>query len=84
MLHALVCRETLLQTITANLLSKATIQRNYRRPWGRPVWEIMPQSFSDKPAIENATGTYLGRLMPLARSILLHPACKTLVLANAP
>jgi len=42
----------------------------------------MPESFSDAPAIANATSTYLGRLMPLARAILLRADGKSLLLAN--
>ena len=71
MLHAIVCRSTLLETICANILTKQTIARNYRQPWGKPIWESFPASFSDSIAIENATKTYLGRSTPLSRAILL-------------
>jgi CRISPR system Cascade subunit CasA len=82
MLHAFVRRGNLLDSIHANLLSQWAVKKNYRHDWGRPVWEQMPQSFSDAPAITNATTTYLGRLMPLARAILLRPDGKGLLLAN--
>jgi CRISPR system Cascade subunit CasA len=82
MLHAFLRRATLLDTIHANLLSRWAVRKNYRRDWGRPVWEQMPRSFSDSPAIANATTTYLGRLMPLARALLLRPDGKGLLLAN--
>jgi CRISPR system Cascade subunit CasA len=39
--------------------------------WGKPIWELFPQSVKDLPAIENATQTYLGRLVPLSRFIRL-------------
>ena len=82
MLHAFVRRANLLDSILANLLSQWTVEKNYRRAWGCPVWEQMPTSFSDTAAIANATTTYLGRLTPLARAILLRPDGKGLLLAN--
>ena len=82
MLHAFIRRATLIDTILANLLTQRTVKKNYRRDWGRPVWELMPQSFDDKLAIANATETYLGRLLPLARAILLRTDGKGLLLAN--
>lgn len=44
-----------------------------KRPIGRPLWECMPRSLSDDAGVGNATGTYLGRLAPMTRLILLHP-----------
>jgi CRISPR system Cascade subunit CasA len=82
MLHAYVRRASLFESIQANLLSRWAVQKNYRRDWGRPVWEQMPQSLNDAAAIANATTTYLGRLMPLARAILLRPDGNGLLLAN--
>jgi CRISPR system Cascade subunit CasA len=82
MLHAFIRRPTLFDSIRGNLLSRWTVKKDYRRDWGRPVWEQMPQSFADAPAIANASATYLGRLVPLARAILLRPDGKALLLAN--
>jgi CRISPR system Cascade subunit CasA len=82
MLHAFIRRKNLLHTIHANLLTRESITKNYLRDWGRPVWEQMPKSFNDTAAVTNATTTYLGRLMPLARAILLRPNGKGLILAN--
>lgn len=82
MLHAFVRRETLIVTIHANLLSRRTVKQNYQRDWGRPVWEQLPESLRDAAAIANATTTYLGRLTPLARAVLLRPDGRTLLLAN--
>jgi CRISPR system Cascade subunit CasA len=82
MLHAVVRRPTLLQTIGANILTKQTINRNYRQPWGKPVWEMFPSSFADGPAVKNATATYLGRLIPISRAILLRQDRATMVFAN--
>jgi len=83
MLHAFIRHDSLLATIAANLLSFDTVNRLYRRDsWGLPVWEWMPATFGDAQAIHNATQTYLGRLMPLSRAILLRPDGAGLLLAN--
>lgn len=84
MLHVFIRRDNLLDTIHQNLLTKDQV----RDPaldvdiWGRPIWELMPRGPSDKSAIQNATQTYVGRLVPLSRGILLSDDCRTLILAN--
>jgi CRISPR system Cascade subunit CasA len=82
MLHAFLRGKNVLETITANLVTEATVRQNYGKSFGHPVWEKFPASFQDQDAIENATTTFLGRLMPLARAILLKPDGAGLVLAN--
>ena len=80
MLHSFVRMPTLAATVLANLLTKRTVVKDYRKPWGKPVWEFMPKSFSDRGAIENATDLYLGRLVPLSRGVLLRddlPRCNS-------
>lgn len=75
MLHTFLRRDTMLDTICANLLTKETITQHFNKPvedcWGQPIWERMPANFDDQKAIENATQTYLGRLVPLTRLIRL-------------
>lgn len=83
MLHAFIRRESVFATIASNVLSFETVNRLYRHDgWGLPVWEWMPRDFSDGDAIKNATETYLGRLMPLSRAVLLRPEGMNIVLAN--
>lgn len=83
MYHTLVRRANLLASIHANLLTKATVRDFYGDgSWGRPVWEQMPTSFSDRTAAANATETYLGRLVPLPRLILLDSRARTMRLGN--
>jgi len=82
MLHAFVRRHDLLATTHANLLAKSAVGDSYKREWGYPVWERPPASLGDTPAIQNATQTYLGRLVPLARAVLLRPDRRELLLAN--
>jgi CRISPR system Cascade subunit CasA len=50
--------------------------------WGRPVWELPVTTAGDKLAIANATGSYLGRLVPLSRSISLDVEGRQMILAN--
>lgn len=75
MLYTFLRRDTLLDTICANLLTKETIAQHFNKPtdecWGLPIWERMPENPDDQKAIENATQTYLGRLVPLSRLIRL-------------
>lgn len=75
MLHTFLRRDTLLDTICANLLTRETITQHFNKPfdecWGQPIWERMPANPDDQNAIENATQTYLGRLVPLTRLIRL-------------
>ncbi|MGA2440204.1 MAG: type I-E CRISPR-associated protein Cse1/CasA [Tepidisphaeraceae bacterium] len=83
MLHALVRGENLLDTLHRNLMAKEQVARFFGQDtWGRPVWEHMPENLSDREAIKNATQTYLGRLVPLSRSIWLADDCRSLILAN--
>jgi CRISPR system Cascade subunit CasA len=82
MYHAYLRRDNVQKTIAANLLTKITVKKFYQDKWGCPVWEKMPQSFDDKDAIQNATETYLGRLVPLSRLILLNRNGQTILLGN--
>lgn len=82
MLHSFIRSGSLLGTIHVNLISKHAIAMIYGKKWGLPVWEWMPSSFSDDEAVENATGTFLGRLTPLTRALLLRPGGRSIVLAN--
>ena len=85
MLHAFIRHDSLLATIAANLLTFDTVIRLYlpgRDGWGLPVWQWLPESFGDAEAVHNATQTYLGRLTPLSRAILLRPDGTGLLLSN--
>ena len=83
MLHAFIRLNSLLGMVVANLLTFDTVNTLYRRDsWGMPVWEWVPKSLNDGDAIQNATQTYLGRLVPLSRAVLLRPDGKGLLLAN--
>jgi CRISPR system Cascade subunit CasA len=72
MLHTLLRGSNLLETVWLNLIDEATIKSSYgQNAVGKPVWLAMPKSAKDGAAVENATHTYLGRLLPLPHAILL-------------
>lgn len=76
MLHAFLRGENLLQTLCANLPLPGMLERHYQGlgpDWrGRPIWEAPPKNPEDHAAVTNATRTYLGRLAPLCRAVLLR------------
>lgn len=81
MIHAFLRGKDISSSIHVNLVSKNDVSRFYPN-FGRPLWEMMPSSFDDAENIENATKTYLGRLVPLARLILLHPSASYMLLGD--
>ena len=80
MLHTLIRQDSLLGTLHSNLLTKAQVATLPGDGWGEPVWEV-------GEAGENANGdrfthTYMGRLVPVSRAILLVPGSRSFTLAN--
>lgn len=71
MIHTLVRGDNLRAAILRNCLDHDTISKSYLGGMGRPIWEQFPASPGDQPAVDNATRTYLGRLVPLHRSVWL-------------
>ena len=83
MVHALIRGRNLLLTIQANLPSSEDVRFSYGEvQLGHPVWEMMPSSLKDQAAIQNATTSYLGRLVPLTRVIRLHPDGQRMLLGD--
>lgn len=83
MAHTLLRGTTLFETVHLNLISFDEICRHYGKECvGRPVWEMMPVSFNDSKKIQNATSTYLGRLVPMARLIKLHASAPKMLLGD--
>jgi CRISPR system Cascade subunit CasA len=83
MLHALLRGENLLATIHKNLMNKRQAEQFFGPDsWGIPVWELMPKRLTDTEAVRNASRTYVGRLVPLSRTIWLADDCRSLLLAN--
>jgi CRISPR system Cascade subunit CasA len=81
MIHALLRAQNLFDSIHLNLPTHADICFSYGgREIGKPVWEQPPLSPNDKANIENATATYVGRLVPMPRFIWLHPKGESMLL----
>jgi CRISPR system Cascade subunit CasA len=83
MIHAFLRGKNLLGTIHLNLPTYEDVQFSYgERDFGKPVWEMMPTSMADSAKVENATATYVGRLVPMKRLILLHPSLERMLLGD--
>ncbi len=83
MLHALVIGDHLLSTIYRNLLSRQQVVDAFGfNKWGVPIWEQPVLNLNDEAAVQNASGTYLGRLVPMSRAIRIHPDGHSMILAN--
>lgn len=82
MAHCLLRGKNLTETIHLNLPTYERIKMVYREnsynkkekkdvftevKFGKPVWECFPDSPTDSISIENATRTYIGRLVPISR-----------------
>lgn len=83
MIHAFLRGINLRESIHLNMPTHEDIHFNYgERKIGKPVWEVMPTSLADYGHIENATSTYVGRLVPLTRLIRLHPSGGQMLLGD--
>lgn len=83
MVHAFLKGRSIFHTISLNIASIEELELFYGNiSFGRPVWEKMPRSFNDQDAVENATTTYLGRLVPLTRLYLLHHSGQRLLMGD--
>lgn len=83
MLHCFLHGQTLLETIHLNLLDREQeLDLNGADSWGKPSWELPVESPSAKTEVRNATMTYLGRLVPLARAIRLGDDGRQIILGN--
>jgi CRISPR system Cascade subunit CasA len=86
MAHCLLRGKNLTETIHLNLPTYERIGMVYRKysydkkkkkdvlsevKLGKPVWECFPESPKDSTSVENATRTYIGRLVPVSRWIHL-------------
>lgn len=85
MLHTFVRGTTIPETVWLNLLSVEDL-RDYvtlGKDWqGRPIWEMFPTGPGDEGPVRNATRTFLGRMVPLSRAILLQEIGATMLLGN--
>lgn len=83
MIHAFLRGKNLIETIHLNLPTHEDIRFSYgKRMIGKPLWEHFPTSLKDAPSTENATATYVGRLVPMTRVIRLHPEGNRMLLGD--
>lgn len=81
-IHLFIQGNTLLETLSFNLIPQNKICPALKGNMGIPVWERMPQSPDDHDAIHNATETYLGRLVPISRAIKISHNLQGCLLAQ--
>lgn len=84
MLHTLLRRENILETIHSNIIYKEKFDSYILKKnlIGKPIWENFPQSCRDNDSIFNATHTFLGRLVPLTRLIRIEYNCKYIIIGD--
>ena len=85
MLHTFLRRESLRDSVHGNMLSEESLPEYQRlgEGWqGRPLWERFPRNLDDEAAIHNATQTFLGRMVPLTRAVLLAETGADMVLGD--
>jgi len=83
MVHAILRGMNLHETIHLNLPTYEEVRLNYdTHEVGKPVWEMMPSSFADSKSVDNATTTYLGRLVAMTRLIRLHHSGNRMLLGD--
>ncbi|MCH8069616.1 MAG: type I-E CRISPR-associated protein Cse1/CasA [Candidatus Marinimicrobia bacterium] len=83
MIHAFLRGKDLPETIHLNIPTYEDIRFSYgERDFGKPIWEMMPTSLTDYVNVENATATYVGRLVPMTRLIRIHPTGVQMLLGD--
>lgn len=83
MVHSFLRGGNLSGSIHLNLPTREDVHLIYGdRSFGRPVWEMLPTSTTDKFNIDNATMTYVGRLVPMTRLIRLHASGERMLLGD--
>ncbi len=78
--HCFLRKRNILFTLHANLLTKEQIAMMNPLLWGHPIWEHKSLVIKDIP--QNVSMSYLGRLVPVSRSIWVSSDHKTVLNAN--
>lgn len=82
-LFTFIKSDNLFRSITLNLNTYNDLKYVYyeNSDWvGMPIWEMPIKSSNDKKAIENATLTHLGRLVPQTRILRINNDCRSILL----
>lgn len=80
-IHQFIIGRNIIYTIWLNMCPIENI-RAFRTGMGRPVWEQMPVKMDDCEARKNATLSYLGRLVPVSRTIKIAPDAQSCIVAR--
>jgi len=78
-LHTILRGGNVVETIWLNLLSRKQVQEHLAVGMGRPVWE---QTYATLSPVPEWTQTYLGRMIPLSRGILLDGSLRKCTFVN--
>lgn len=81
-LHTFIRGKNLLETVWMNLLTKEMIENLPGMTFGKPVWERADVLQGILSESDSFTGSYLGRLVPFSRAILLNKNKQTFTLSN--
>jgi CRISPR system Cascade subunit CasA len=86
MYHTFIRGSNLYDTLQMNLLAKNILEMSYgslgKGWWGKPIWEFQPTLSTDKEKVTNATRTFLGRLVPLKRLLLVNNDCSSILMGD--
>lgn len=80
-IHLMVRGGNLLDALRLNLLTKKQVGGLPKPEWGCPVWDAFPKTQTDENAAKTVR-SYLGRLVPLSRGILMKPDESKMTLVN--
>ncbi|RKX40669.1 MAG: type I-E CRISPR-associated protein Cse1/CasA [Verrucomicrobia bacterium] len=80
-IHLILRGENVLQTISLNLLTKKQVKELPNSTWGVPIWDAFPEKQNDENAHQTVR-SYLGRLIPLSRGILIAKGESQMTLVN--
>ncbi len=80
-IHTLIRADNILDSMHYNLNTRQRIAGLPNLSWGRPTWELDLANNQDAMLLASVT-TYLGRLVPLTRAILLTRGSSVCTLAN--
>lgn len=80
-IHLIVRGGDILQAIHHNLLTKKQVDKLPNSKWGAPIWDVFPKKQTDEHA-HDTVRSYLGRLVPLSRGILIAEKDSQMTLVN--
>ncbi len=80
--HCYLRASDLLQTVRQNLITVEDVAMLKPLVWGRPIWELVYRSLAELAKHSDVVTSYLGRLVPVSRSLWLMGDRRTVLTAN--